>query len=99
MPEAATTDWTVKSADTVDAIVGLVRDKAVVPVTTAMRWIVYGLLAAIVGTMSLVLLAAGTVRGLDVATGAGRVWIAHLITGGIFTLGGLFLWSKRAPRH
>lgn len=98
MPEAATTDWTVKTADTIDAVVGVVRDKAVVPVTTAMRWIVYGLLAAIVGTMSLVLLATGIVRGLDVATGHGRVWIAHLITGGIFTLSGMFLWSKRTAR-
>lgn len=99
MPEAATSDWTVRTADTIDAVVGIVRDKAVLPVTTAMRWVVYGLLAAIVGTMAVVLLAAGVVRGLDIATGGGRVWIAHLITGGIFTLGGMFLWSKRAARQ
>lgn len=98
MPDAAASDWTVKAADTVDAVVAVVRDKAVVPVTTATRWVVYGLLAAIVGTMSLVVLAAGIVRALDVYTGDGRVWIAHLITGGIFSLAGLFLWSKRAPR-
>lgn len=98
MPDAATSDWTVKAADTIDSVVGVARDKAVVPVTTISRWLVYGLLAAIVGTMSAVLLAAGVVRALDVYTGDGRVWIAHLITGGIFTLGGLFLWSKRAPR-
>ena len=98
MPDAATSDWTVRTADTIDSVVGVVRDKAVVPVTTISRWVVYGLLAAIVGLMALVLLSAGVVRGIDVATGDGRVWIAHLITGGIFTLIGLFLWSKRAPR-
>lgn len=98
MPDAATSDWTVRAADTIDAVVTAVHDKAVVPVTTVARWLVYGLLAAIVGTMALVLVAIAVVRGLDVATGDGRVWIAHLITGGIFTLAGLFAWSKRARR-
>jgi FtsH-binding integral membrane protein len=99
MPDAATSDWTVKAADTIDAVVGAVHDKAVVPVTSIARWVVYGLLAAIVGTMALVLTAIALVRVLDVATGDGRVWIAHLITGGIFTILGLFAWSKRSPRH
>ena len=98
MPDAATSDWTIKAANTIDAVVGVVHDKAVVPVTTIARWLVYGLLAAIVGTMALVLTAIAVVRVLDVVTGDGRVWIAHLVTGGIFTLAGLFAWSKRAPR-
>jgi hypothetical protein len=99
MPDAATSDWTVKAADTIDAVVMVVHDKAVVPVTTIARWLVYGLLAAIVGTMALVLTAIALVRVLDIVTGDGRVWIAHLITGGIFTLAGLFAWSKRSPRQ
>jgi hypothetical protein len=98
MPDAVTSDWTVKAADTIDAVVGAVHDKAVVPVTTIARWLVYGLLAAIVGLMAVVLVAIALVRVLDIATGDGRVWIAHLITGGIFTLAGLFAWSKRATR-
>ena len=89
-------DWTVKTADTVDRVVGVVRDKAVAPVTTGARWIVYGLLAAVLGVMALVLFAAGAVRALDAYTGEGNVWIAHLITGGLFTAVGLFLWSKRS---
>jgi hypothetical protein len=99
MPDAATSDWTVKAADTIDAVVTVVHDKAVVPVTTVARWLVYGLLAAIVGTMALVLTAIAVVRVLDIVTGDGRVWIAHLITGGIFTLAGLFAWSKRSSRE
>lgn len=99
MPDAAASDWTVKAADTIDAVVTVVHDKAVVPVTTIARWLVYGLLAAIVGMMALVLTAIALVRVLDIVTGDGRVWIAHLITGGIFTLAGLFAWSKRSPRE
>lgn len=99
MPDAAASDWTVKAADTIDAVVGVVHEKAVVPVTTIARWLVYGVLAAIVGTMALVLTAITLVRVLDVYTGDGNVWIAHLITGGIFTLLGLFAWSKRSPRN
>lgn len=91
-------DWTVRAADTVDAVVGVVRDKAVVPITTAARWAVYGILAAIVGTAAAVLVVAGLVRAIDVYTGAGNVWIAYAIVGGIFVVAGLFLWSKRTPR-
>src|SRR5439155_16002587 len=58
MPEAAgplarRDDWTVRAADTVDSVVSVARDKAVVPATTVSRVLVYGLLAAIVGTMTL----------------------------------------------
>jgi hypothetical protein len=89
-------DWTAKVVDKVDHVVGIVREKAVIPLTTIARWIVYGLVAGALGLMALVLLAIGLVRALDVYTGEGNVWIAHLLTGGIFTLGGLFLWSKRS---
>ncbi len=97
---AASGDWTVQAADTVDRLVGTVRDKAVVPVTGIARWLVFGLLAAIVGVAALVLLAIGVVRALDAyIPGDDNVWAAHLVTGAIFVLPGLFLWSKRKPRQ
>lgn len=95
MPDA---DWTVRTADTIDAVVGLARERAVVPVTTAVRWLVYGLLAAIAGIAALALFAAGLVRALDLATGPGNVWIAHLIAGGLFVVPGVFL-LRRANRR
>ena len=95
-------DWTVKAADTVDNVVGIVRDKAVVPVTTITRWVVFGLLAAIVGLAFLVLLSVMLVR-LGVAylpfePVYRRVWVTEAILGGIFSLFGLLAWRMRKPR-
>lgn len=94
MPEAAGQDWTVQAADTVERVVGSVRDKTTVPLTTIARALVFGLLAAIVGTATLVFLTIGLVRAVDVYTGEGNVWIAHGSVGGIFTLVGVFLLRK-----
>lgn len=95
----ADADWTARTADTIDAVVGVVRDKAVVPVTTATRWAVFGTLAAIAGVTALVLLAAGLVRALDVATGADNVWVAHLIAGGLFFVPGVFCLRTATRRR
>jgi hypothetical protein len=96
-PPAPGEDWTERAVDAVDGVVGVVRDKAVAPVTTTARWVVYGLVAAIVGTTALILAAAMAVRLWD-AYVPGEVWWGYLVIGGIFVLGGLFLWSKRTQR-
>jgi hypothetical protein len=95
MPES---DWTVSAADTVERVVGAVRDKTTVPITTVARVLVFGLLAAVLGLAAAVFLAVGLVRAVDVYTGDGRVWIAHGSVGGIFTLAGLFLLRKATAR-
>jgi hypothetical protein len=96
-------DWAVQAADTVDRVVTSIADKTAGPLTTVARALVYGLLAAILGVAILVLLAAGMVRVIDVYVADKLfdepVYVAHLITGGIFTLFGLFAWSKRRPKH
>lgn len=94
MPEAAAQDWTVSAADTVERVVGTVRDNTTLRVVTVARVLVFGLLAAVLGTATLVFLTIGLVRAVDVYTGDGRVWIAHASIGGIFTLAGLFLLRK-----
>lgn len=91
-------DWTVRTADAIDAAVGMVRDRAVRPVVTAARWAVYGALAAIAGVTALVLMAVGVLRALDIATGSGNVWVAHLIAGGLFLVPGM-LCLRRASRR
>jgi hypothetical protein len=87
--------WATQTADTIERVVGTVRARTTVPLETVARTLVYGLLAAILGISAGVLVAVAAVRGLDVAI-PGGVWSAHLITGGIFVLAGLFLWSKRS---
>ncbi|HUQ39949.1 MAG TPA: hypothetical protein VM030_07310 [Acidimicrobiales bacterium] len=93
---AAGDDWAVHTADTIVSVVDAVRSKTTVPLTTVARGLVYGIIAGVMGTMALVLLAVALVRALD-AYLPGDVWSAHAVTGGIFTLGGLFLWRKRRP--
>jgi hypothetical protein len=90
-------DWTVQAADRIEGLVSSVRNKTTVPLTTVARGLVYGLLAAFAGGAALVLLAIALVRGIDVATGEGNVWIAHLSIGMVFFLAGVWAWRKRRP--
>lgn len=95
---ARTSDWTAQAADTIERVVGAVRDKTTVPLTTVARALVYGLLAAVVGTTALVLVVVALVRMLDVVLPRG-VWLPDLILGTLFTLVGLVLWSKRTRKE
>jgi hypothetical protein len=93
---ARSDDWTVQAADRIEGIVGAIRDKTTVPLTTVARGIVYGILAAFAGGTALVLAAIAAVRLLDTLL-PGDVWVAHLVIGIIFTLLGVGLWRKRRP--
>lgn len=92
--QSAGGDWAVQTADKVERVVGAVRDKTSVPLTTVARALVYGLVAAIMALVVAVLVAIALVRAIDVFTGEGNVWIAHFAVGGIFTLAGAFLLRK-----
>ena len=97
-PVTAGNDWPEQAADTIERVVGSVRDKTTGPLTTVAQALVYGLLAAILGVASLVLLAVGLERVLIDLLLEDDVWAAHLIVGGIFVLLGLFAWSKRRQK-
>jgi len=93
-------DWPAQAADTIERVVGSVRDKTTGPAITAARWVVYGTFALLVGHAVLVLLAIAAVRLLDVYlpdawVGEDHTWVAHLLVGLVFTLAGMLLWSKR----
>lgn len=90
-------DWPTQTADTIERVVGSIRSKTTEPVERIVRVVVYGLVAAVLGIAALVLVAAALVRAIDIAV-PGEVWSAHLILGALFTLLGLFMWSKRAPK-
>lgn len=93
-PPDAPQDWTVQVADTIESVVGSIRDKTTVPAETVARALVYGILVGVMGATALVLLTVGTVRLLDNWL---RIWAVYAILGGLFTLLGLFLWRKRRP--
>jgi hypothetical protein len=96
-----TSDWPAQAADTIERVVGSVRDKTTGPAITAARWVVYGTFAAVVGTVVAVFSAIGAVRLLDVylpdaLVGDDHTWLAHLIVGSVFALVGALLWSRRS---
>lgn len=93
-------DWPAQAADTIERVVGSVRDKTTGPAITVARWVVYGTFALVVGSMVLILLAIASVRLLDVYlpdawVGEEHTWSAHLVTGSLFTLLGAVAWSRR----
>jgi hypothetical protein len=91
-------DWPKQAADTIERVVGAVRDKTVVPAQKATKAVVYGLLATFFIVTALTLLVIGAFRGLVILTG--EVWGAYGICGGILVLAGAFCWSRRerAPK-
>lgn len=96
-------DWAVQAADSVERVIDAVRDKAVLPLTTLARALVYGLLAGILGLSATVLLCIALVRVIDVYADkipgiSDGVWVADLALGGVFVLIGLVLWAKRNPK-
>jgi hypothetical protein len=91
---SAEPDWTEQVADAIDSAVHAVRDKTVVPAQNVVRAIVAGLLAGVLASVALVLLAIGSFRVLAVYMPE-DVWLAYLILGGILTAAGLFCWSRR----
>ncbi len=93
---ASSGDWAAQVADTIDSVVGTVRDKTTVPAETVARALVYGILIAVMGVAALFLLTTGVVRLLDNWL---RVWAIYLILGGVFTALGMLLWAFRRPRR
>ena len=97
-------DWPAQATDLIVRVVGQVRDKTTGPALTVARGLVYGSLAALLGGSIAVLVAIAAVRGLDEAiegiVDSRETWAAHAIVGLVFTLAGLWLWSKRrAPEQ
>ena len=93
-PATTSADWTVQVADTIESVVGSVRDKTAVPLETVARALVYGIVIATLGVAALVL---GTIMAVRLLSYVLEVWAAYAIVGGLFTLGGMFLWRKRRP--
>jgi uncharacterized protein (DUF1810 family) len=94
-------DWPARAADTIERVVGQVRDATTGRAITAARWFVYGLFAAILGSALLVMVAIMAVRFVDAylpdaVFGERHTWAAHLLVGLVFTILGLVAWSRRS---
>lgn len=93
-------DWPAQAADTIERVVGSVRDKTTGPALTVARGVVYGTFAALVGTACLVVLVIMAIRLLDsylpdAVFGEDHMWAAYLILGVVFVVTGGVLWGRR----
>ena len=102
MPGNPLTDpnWAPDLADTVERVVGTVREKTTDNVVKAARIIVFGLLGAFLGITAVILLVIILTRALQAlldfaVTPARAVYISYFIVGGICCLLGVFLMKKR----
>jgi hypothetical protein len=94
-------DWTVETVDRIESIVETVREKTTVPVTKAARAVVYGLIAAVMGALALLLLVIGLFRlhvYLPFNDEGRKVYATYLGLGAIFVGLGVFVWRRRLPR-
>jgi len=89
-------DWHVLATEKVVSTVDTVRVKTSGPAIKISRLVVYGIMAAFIGLMALIMLLIGIVRLLDNVLPK-DVWLVYLILCAVFMIAGAFLWSKR-PR-
>lgn len=101
-PQTAAQDWTVTTADTVERVVGSIRDKTTVPLTTVARALVYGPIVAVMGVAVLVLLSIVAVRlganYLPVGSHARAAWVTEGAIGVLFVLFGAWFLRKANAR-
>ena len=90
-------DWAVQTADTIERLVESVRSNTSDRLVSVARLVVFGLLAAILGTVGLVLFCIFAIRILDSYI-PGGVWVVYVVLGGLFTLAGLLLWQQAWKR-
>jgi hypothetical protein len=96
-PARVSDDWAVQTADTIERLVESVRSNTSDRLVSAARLVVFGLLAAMLATVALVLFCIFLVRIMDSYI-PGGVWVVYLVLGGLFTLGGLLLWQQAWKR-
>ncbi len=88
-------DWPAKAADLVEAVVGGVHDRVVRPLVLVARGVVFGIVAGAMALVLTVLVAVAVIRLLDVYLFGHQVWASDTVVGGVFTIVGILLWSKR----
>ena len=87
-------DWTTDLLDRLDHYIDVVRSNTTDRLVRIARLLIFGLIAAILGSMAGVVALIALVRVLDVILPR-EVWLPYVVLGAIFLIAGLFLWSKR----
>jgi hypothetical protein len=94
-------DWPAQITGQIVRVVDQVKSKTTRPATLAVRGVVYGLMASMLGIAIACLLFIGLFRMVDRLRNLvveDAVWLTYLLVGGLFTLIGALLFASRKPR-
>ena len=94
-PGDAGAQWQARVIDTVEDTVTAVHDRVIRPLLLAARAVVYGIIVASMALVMSILISIALVRLLDVYAFRGRVWASDALVGGLLTVLGLVVWTKR----
>lgn len=100
-------DWAAETADRVENVVGVVRDRVTNNIVKVVRGIVFGLISLILGValliITLIMVTRAVQSGISLITGnsgvghSRSVYLSYLACGMLMlTLGGLFMRRRRA---
>jgi hypothetical protein len=106
MPGNPLTDpnWAPDLAEQITSFVGNVRDKTTNNAIKVVRGVVFGLMGLLLGMVAIVLLLIISTRALQSLLDIWLAWdtsvyVSYFIVGGILTLAGLLLMSKRSSSN
>ena len=93
-------NWAADITAQITDVVGQVRDKTTNNAIKVVRGVVFGLLGLVLGLVALVLLLITLTRSLqallDIWMGQdAAVYVSYFLIGGIFTVGGMLIMSRR----
>jgi len=96
-------DWAPKLADTIERLVGNVRDKTTKRVLVVSRAVIFGVVIAFGGALAAVLLIIALFRGAQAVLDTfldhhDSVWVSYLALGALFSIGGLIAMKMRFPK-
>ena len=94
-------EWPAQAADAVVETISKVRDTTTKPALVASRALVYGIIAAVVGSVAAVLLLVVLIRVLNNYL-PGQIWTVYLGLALVFSIPGIVLLRKAhqpAPDH
>jgi hypothetical protein len=102
MPGNPLTDpnWATDVTEQITTLVGNVRDKTADKAVVAVKGLVFAMIGLFLGLVALILVVIIATRGLqsllDIWVSWDKaVWISYFLVGGILTIAGLFLMSRR----
>ena len=108
MPGNPLTDpnWAPDLADTVERVVGAVRDKTTAKAVTLVRALVFGIVIGVAAVVAIVLAVIVGLRLVQNVVNIGgwidrdtAVGISYLVLGGILALAGMFMMGKRRAKE